>query len=141
MPYGMSRYLNRQQLVALGGLDPIQIQSGASVHGKSRISKRGNREVRKRLYEATLSAARYNPNIQAIYRRLKDQGKPDKVARAAAARKLLLLAHAVYESGEPFRSHPVRAGVPQELPSCVARAEQPLTDSIQHLTPAPPIDR
>jgi transposase len=95
--------VNRQQLVALGGLDPIQVQSGTSVHGKSRISKRGNREVRKRLYEATLSAARYNPNIQAIYRRLKDQGKPDKVARTAAARKLLLLAHAVYESGEAFR--------------------------------------
>jgi hypothetical protein len=43
------------------------------------------------------------PNIQAIYRRLKDQGKPEKVARIAAARKLLLLAHAIYESGDPFR--------------------------------------
>jgi len=96
--------VNRQQLVTLGGLDPIQVQSGTSVHGKSRISKRGNCEVRKRLYEATLSAARYNPNIQAIYRRLKDQGKPDKVARTAAARKLLLLAHAIYESGESFRA-------------------------------------
>jgi hypothetical protein len=35
---------------------------------------------------------------------LKDQGKPDKVARSAAARKLLLLAHAIYESGESFRA-------------------------------------
>ena len=96
--------VNRQQLVALGGLDPIQVQSGTSVHGKSRISKRGNREVRKCLFEATLSAARFNPGIRAIYRRLKDEGKPDKVARIAAARKLLLLAHAIYESGEPFRT-------------------------------------
>jgi len=96
--------INRQQLVALGGLDPIQVQSGTSVHGKSRISKRGNREVRKCLFEATLSAARYNPSIRAIYRRLKEEGKPDKVARIAAARKLLLLAHAIYESGEPFRA-------------------------------------
>lgn len=96
--------VNRQQLVALGGLDPIQMQSGTSVHGKSRISKRGSREVRKCLFEATLSAARFNPSIRAIYRRLKDQGKPDKVARIAAARKLLLLAHAIYESGEPFRT-------------------------------------
>jgi transposase len=95
--------VNRQQLVALGGLDPIQIQSGTSVHGKSRISKRGNREARKCLFEATLSAARFNPGIRAIYRRLKAEGKPDKVARIAAARKLLLLAHAIYESGDPFR--------------------------------------
>ena len=94
---------NRGQIVALAGFDPIQIQSGTSVHGKSRISKRGNREVRRRLYEATLSAARYNPSVQAIYRRLKESGKPEKVARTAAARKLLLIAHAIYGSGEPFR--------------------------------------
>ena len=94
---------NRSQIVALSGFDPIQIQSGTSVHGKSRISKRGNREVRRRLYEATLSAARYNPSVRAIYRRLKEGGKPEKVARTAAARKLLSIAHVIYQSGEPFR--------------------------------------
>ena len=94
---------NRRQIVALAGLYPIQFQSGTSVHGKSRISKRGNREVRKRLYEATLSAARYNPNVRAMYRRLKEQGRPEKVARIAAARKLLLIAYAIYTSGEPFK--------------------------------------
>ena len=59
--------------------------------------------MRKRLFEATLSAARYNPSIRAIYRRLKEAGKPDKVAGIAAARKLLLIDHAIYVSGEPFR--------------------------------------
>ena len=93
----------RSQIVALAGLDPIQFQSGTSVHGKTRISKRGNRELRKRLYQATLSAARYNPSVKALHRRLKEQGKPDKVARIAAARKLLLIAHAIYKSGELFR--------------------------------------
>jgi len=93
---------NRSQIVALAGLDPIRFQSGTSVHGKTRISKRGNREVRKRLFEATLSAARYNPSIRSIYRRLKESGKPEKVARIAAARKLLLIAHAIYKSGESF---------------------------------------
>ena len=83
---------NRSQIVALAGFDPIQIQSGTSVHGKSRISKRGNREVRRRLYEATLSAARYNPSVRSLYRRLKEAGKPEKVARTAAARKLLVIA-------------------------------------------------
>ena len=69
---------------------------------KARISKRGNRELRKRLYQATLSAARYNPSVRALHRRLKEQGKPDKVARIAAARKLLLIAHAIYNSGDMF---------------------------------------
>lgn len=94
---------NRSQIVALVGFDPIQFQSGTSVHGKTRISKRGNRELRKRLYQATLSAARYNPTVKALHRRLKEQGKPDKLARIAAARKLLLIAHAIYNSGEMFR--------------------------------------
>jgi len=50
-----------------------------------------------------LCAARHNPSIQSIYRRLKEAGKPEKVARIAAARKLLLIAHAVYKSGESYR--------------------------------------
>ena len=108
---------NRRQIVALAVLDPIHFQSGTSIHGKSRISKRGNREVRKRLYEATLSAARYNPSrsrsceatpkLLALAssqstRRLKEQGKPEKVARIAAARKLLLIVHAIYRSGVAY---------------------------------------
>jgi len=101
---------NRSQIVALAGFDPIRIQSGTSVHGKSRISKRGNREVRKRLFEATLSAARYNPSIQSIYRRLKEAGKPEKVARIAAARKLLLIAHAIYKNGVLFRDPTEKEG-------------------------------
>ena len=72
------------------------------MHRKSRISKRGNREVRKRLFEATLPAVRYNPSIRSIYQRLREQGKTDKVARSAAARKLLLIAPAVCNSGESF---------------------------------------
>jgi transposase len=101
---------DRSQIVALAGFDPIQIQSGTSVHGKSRISKRGNREVRRRLYEATLSAARYNPSVSAIYRRLKESGKPEKVARIAAARKLLIIAHAIYKSGNPYRDPTEKEG-------------------------------
>jgi len=101
---------NRSQIVALAGFDPIQFQSGTSVHGKSRISKRGNREVRRRLFEATLSAARYNPSIRSIYRRLKEQGKPEKVTRIAASRKLLLIAHAIYKTGDPYRDPSQKEG-------------------------------
>jgi hypothetical protein len=44
---------------------------------------------------ATLSAAKRNPAIKAFYDRLRLAGKPDKVARCAAARKLLHLAWAL----------------------------------------------
>jgi len=94
---------NREQVVALAGLDPVSYQSGTSVHRKGRISKQGDKVLRKCLYQATLSAARYNVSVRAIYNRLNEAGKPNKVARIAAARKLLLIAHAVYKSGQLYR--------------------------------------
>jgi len=94
---------NRRQIVALVGLDPLEHRSGSSVQRKPRISKRGNSEIRKRLYEATLPAARFNPGVKGIYQRLKGRGKPEKVARIATARKLLLIAHTIYKSGESYQ--------------------------------------
>jgi hypothetical protein len=44
---------------------------------------------------ATLSAAEHNPMIKPFYTRLRAAGKPEKVARCAAARKLLHIAWAV----------------------------------------------
>ncbi|MCD6183099.1 MAG: IS110 family transposase, partial [Thermovirga sp.] len=93
---------NRKQITALAGLDPIQHQSGNSVHGKPRISKQGSSLIRKILYQATLSAARYNPYIRKHYENLKNSGKPDKLARTAAARKLLLLAFSIFKYKRPF---------------------------------------
>ncbi|MBC7098743.1 IS110 family transposase [Candidatus Bipolaricaulota bacterium] len=93
---------NRKEIVALVGMDPAEHRSGSSVHGRARIEGRGDGFVRKTLYEATLAAVRYNPTVRALYRRLKEKGKPEKVARVAAARKLLLIAHAVYYSGQSY---------------------------------------
>jgi hypothetical protein len=52
-------------------------------------------------YLATLSAARHNPTIRTFYQRLREAGKPMKVARCAAARKLLGIAWAVVMK-QPF---------------------------------------
>jgi transposase len=51
---------------------------------------------------ATLTAARFNPAIKAFYNRLLEAGKPEKVARCAAARKLLHMAWAVVKKDQPF---------------------------------------
>ena len=62
----------------------------------------GNARLRTTLYLATLSAAQYNPAIKVFYTRLRAAGKPPKVARCAAARKLLCLAWAVVTKEEMF---------------------------------------
>ena len=51
---------------------------------------------------ATLSAAQHNPAIKAFYDRLRATGKPLKVARCAAARKLLHQAWALGTKRQRF---------------------------------------
>ncbi|HMQ33408.1 MAG TPA: IS110 family transposase [Chloroflexaceae bacterium] len=93
-----------EQLRAYAGLAPLARQSGTSVRGRAQIGHGGNGRLRTALYLATLSAARYNPSIKAFYERLRAAGKPMKVARCAAARKLLTLAWALVKKNEPYRA-------------------------------------
>ena len=87
---------------AYAGLVPLARESGTSVRHRSQIGHAGNARLRTALYMATLSAARHNPVIRAQYQRLRAAGKPAKVARCAAARKLMDLAYAVVTKGERF---------------------------------------
>jgi transposase len=84
------------------GLAPMERQSGTSIRGRPSIGHGGNGRVRTALYMATLSAVRYNPVIKRFYTRLREAGKPAKVARCAAARKLMHLAFAVVTKGQDF---------------------------------------
>jgi transposase len=91
-----------EQATAYVGLVPLARESGMSVRGRSQIGHGGHARLRTALYLATLSAARFNPLIKTHYERLRAMGKPAKVARCAAARKLLHLAFAVVSKRQPF---------------------------------------
>lgn len=87
---------------AYAGLVPLARESGTSVRGRGSIGHAGHARLRTALYMATLTAARFNPVIRAQYERLRAAGKPPKVARCAAARKLLHLAYAVVTKKRAF---------------------------------------
>ncbi len=91
-----------EQASAYAGLAPMPRESGSSVRGRAGIGRGGNSRLRTALSMATLSAAQHNPLLKAFYRRLRDAGKPPKVARCAAARKLLHLIWAVGTKDKPF---------------------------------------
>jgi transposase len=93
---------NHKQLTAYAGLAPVPFQSGTSVHRKEHISKIGNAKLRKALYMAAISAARYNPILKIFYQRLREQGKPAKVALVAVARKLLRISLALIQKRQKF---------------------------------------
>ena len=93
---------NVSSLCSYMGLAPMPRQSGSSVRGRASIGHSGKGRGRRALYMATLSAARYNPPIRAFYQRLRAAGKPEKVARCAAARKMLVIAWAIAKQGTKF---------------------------------------
>ena len=104
-----------EQLTSYVGLAPLPRELGTSVRGRRRIGHGGNARVRTALYMATLTAARYNPTIAEFYQRLRTAGKPMKVARCAAARKLVHLAWAIVRSGQPYQAPVTLAGAPSAL--------------------------
>ena len=87
---------------AYAGLVPLARESGTSVRGRAQIGHSGHARLRTARYMATLTAARFHPLIRTQDERLRAAGKPPKVARCAAARKLIHLAFAVVTKKRPF---------------------------------------
>jgi transposase len=89
--------LNRKEIAAVVGVAPFNKDSG-QLRGH-RMIQGGREHVRSILYMATLSAIRFNPVIQSFYERLKQAGKPFKVAIVACMRKLLTILNAMIKNG------------------------------------------
>lgn len=85
--------VDRWHIASLGGLAPHPNQSGAT-DGYRRI-KGGRPEVKKALFMAALSAARYHQTLRPFYERLIANGKKKLVALGAVMRKLLIICNAV----------------------------------------------
>jgi transposase len=92
--------LTRWEVAALAGVAPLNADSGTR-QGKRRTWG-GRATVRAALYMAAVVAARCNPAIRPLYRRLCDQGKPAKVALVACMRKLLTIANAILRDRLPW---------------------------------------
>lgn len=93
-------HLSAKEVAALVGLAPFAADSG-NHRGQRRIIG-GRRQVRKSLYMATIAAIRCNSAINQFYHRLKERGKPTKVAIIAAARKLLCFLNAMVRDGNSW---------------------------------------
>lgn len=83
--------LQPKQAASLAGLAPFARESG-KWKGKRFISG-GRKFLRDALYMPALVACRFNADMKRFYNRLKDQGKPPKVAITAVMRKLIILAN------------------------------------------------
>jgi transposase len=91
-----------RQLAAFAGLTPQPWQSGSSVNGKPRLSKKGNIRIRSALFYPAMTAIRCNPIVRSFSQRLSDNGKSKMAVLGAAMHKLLKIAVAILKSGKPF---------------------------------------
>ena len=99
---GFDLIRNKRQLTSYAGLDVREKQSGTSVKGKPRISKRGNKNLRKAMYLPALAAIRHNPRYRAIYARLVAKHGIKMKAAVAIQRKLLELMYTIYKTQKPY---------------------------------------
>lgn len=93
---------NKRQLASYAGFDVIHKQSGTSVNGKPRISKKGNRHLRKALHLPALTAIRHDERFKAIFARIVGKHGIKMKAAVAIQRKLLEMAYTVCKSNSPY---------------------------------------
>lgn len=96
-----SRFSTANKVVAYAGLDCKNEQSGDG-EKKPHISRRGNSRIRALLYIAALSAVRQEGPFRDLFLRLKNEGKPGKLAIVAVMAKMLRVAYAIQVSQKPY---------------------------------------
>lgn len=99
---GPLRFEKTRQAVAFAGLDTAKRESGSSVRGKPRMSKKGNSGIRKAFYMPAVTAMSRTPWGKLFSSRLLAAGKPKKLVLGALMRKLVAIAYGVLKSGVPF---------------------------------------
>ncbi len=100
----IDNFSSHKKLIAFAGIEPTVYQSG-KFEGKSRISKRGNRHMRRVLWIMTTCAIQHNDTFRAYYLKKREAGQCYKKAVCATAHKLMrvifaLLSQKVYFSAE-----------------------------------------
>jgi len=99
---GFDLIKSRRQLASYAGFDVQEKQSGTSVKGKARISKKGNRYLRKAMYLPALSLIRHDEGFKAFFNRLAEKHGIKMKAVVAVQRKLLELIYTLHKTKQPY---------------------------------------
>ena len=108
---GFELISNKKQLVSYSGLDVRLKDSGTSVKGKPKISKRGNRHIRKAMHMPALSAMKHNEQHKAVFVRLVSKHGIKMKTAVAVQRKILELIYTLYKTDKVFDQDYVKNNV------------------------------
>lgn len=99
---GFELIRNKKQLTSYAGLDVKEKLSGTSVKGRPRISKKGNKYLRKSMHLPALSAIRNDESFKAIFTRLVSKHGIKMKAATAVQRKLLELIYIIFKTEKVY---------------------------------------
>lgn len=95
---GFRLFTKRSQLVKYAGYDIVEKESGTSVRGKTRISKKGNNHIRSALHFPAITAVRQESIFSEVYNRVYEKTKCKMKALVAVQRKLLITMYALIKN-------------------------------------------
>lgn len=99
---GFDQFHSAKQLVSYAGYDVVQRESGASVKGRTRISKKGNRYIRNALYFPAMVACQYNPTLKETYIRIIKNKSSKMIGQVAIQKELLILMYTTWNNDTVF---------------------------------------
>lgn len=99
---GFELIRNKRQLSSFAGFDVREKQSGTSVKGKPRISKRGNKYLRKCMHFPALAAIRHDEKRKSIFVRLVSKHGIKMKAAVAIQRQLLEMTYTIFKTQTPY---------------------------------------
>jgi len=99
---GFEQIRSRRQLASYAGLDVKEKQSGTSVKGKPRISKKGNKYLRKAMHLPALTAIRHDERFKAVFARIVSKHGIKMKAVVAVQRKLLEMMFILFKTNKKY---------------------------------------
>ena len=99
---GFKSMKNKRQLVSYSGYDIVEKSSGTSVRSTPRMSKKGNRHIRKALHLPSLSSIRHNSDSKDLFARIVAKHGIKMKAVVAVQRKTLVLIYTLWKNNQVF---------------------------------------
>lgn len=99
---GFVLFTSRGQLISYAGYDVVERESGSSVKGKTRISKKGNKHIRRVLHFPAISAVKHEPQFEQLFVRILDRTSIKMKAYVAVQRKLLILIYTLFKNDSVY---------------------------------------
>ncbi len=98
----VTKFDSYKKLCAFIGTDPATYQSGSSLNSSGKITKRGNKYLRRTLWLIAIGAIRTSEIFKAYYTKKRNEGKTYKQAVIATANKLLRTIYTLLKNNTKF---------------------------------------